>query len=38
MKRRTVLGGLGGLAAFAGGGYFAFELFAPERTTAATVP
>ncbi len=33
MKRRTVLGAVGGLAMLGGGGYVGWELFAPERAT-----
>ncbi|AUV81712.1 hypothetical protein C2R22_08670 [Salinigranum rubrum] len=33
MKRRTVLGAVGGLAVLGGGGYVGWELFAPERAT-----
>jgi hypothetical protein len=35
MKRRTVLGAVGGLAVLGGGGYAGWELFAPERATDA---
>jgi hypothetical protein len=33
VKRRTVLGAVGGLALLGGGGYVGLELFAPERAT-----
>jgi hypothetical protein len=33
VKRRTVLGAVGGLAVVGGGGYLGWELFAPERAT-----
>ena len=33
MKRRTVLGAIGGVAVLGGSGYVGWELFAPERAT-----